>query len=171
MTSEPCPLVEGVPAQICTGSPLKVGVPVAMVGQVPLIFGRYCADGLVPSLDPVVASAPLDELEVFPASFTVPELLPELEPLVDPELPCVDASSDPVAEPESEPVESSSPPELELERPPLPGSDEPAQATKRKQNAAPPRVACQRMTVLKLGARVRTTPQTSQFREYLAITT
>jgi hypothetical protein len=114
MTSEP--FFDGWPAQISTGSPANVRVaafaPGAIVGQVPMIVGRYFAEGVSPPplldpellelvlasvmslpLDPEVDFDPLDpELPLDPEVEFDPELPldwapPELDVLFDPELP------------------------------------------------------------------------------------
>ena len=89
----------GWPAQISTGSPANVSVaafaPGAIVGHVPMIVGRYFAEGLSPPplLDPEllelalasVMSLPLDpEVDFDPLDPELP-LDPEVD--CDPELP------------------------------------------------------------------------------------
>jgi hypothetical protein len=98
-----------LPAQISTGCPAKVrraaDAPGVIVGQVPLIFGRYCAAGLPPP--PLLEL--LELLELALASLTPPLVDPELgcvpELPLDPELGCV---------PELLPEPELLPPELEL---------------------------------------------------------
>jgi hypothetical protein len=141
-------------------------MPVAMVGQVPLIFGRYWADGLVPSSgvpddEPVDASRPVDASAPEEDGFF--EVVPELEPPLDPLAPelawVVEPPSEPLEAPESR-LSESSPPEPGFDGSPLvSGPPVAAQAKKRKPNIVPPRATLKRMTLLKLARSTETIGQ------------
>ena len=100
-----------MPAQTSTGSPAKVSeaadAPGLIVGHVPIIFGRYCADGLSP---PPPLLDPDPELDDTLASVTSSPLPLELDEACEPELPLV---PDEECEPEL-PLDPELPPELEL---------------------------------------------------------
>src|ERR1019366_4606822 len=172
-TREPCWLALGVPAQIWTGSPANVCVPVAIVGHVPVTFGRNCADGLSPPSSDAAAVAS-DGPAVASMSF-LPPLELEPEPELDDDVPLLLLPRPPRSfEPPLAPLlfdELDDPPRLDdplpLELPPpgsFPDGEDGVPPQQRAQvRLETPRIVVHRMTQIEARIRAPSTRNDNHF--------